>query len=582
MSTEDSPLEQGSRSRWTGSAFEPFEALPVPAAVFDAEGHVLEANAALCSLLGYSHQELTARTSAELLDPSDQGQSLMVRNGERPLVGELTRFQRRLRHAGGHPVYCDVHSSFQTGVASEALWVTVFVDVSQRQHDTTELRYQATHDELTGLLNRKGTHALMERLLAEPTNPEMAVVFCDLDNFKRVNDALGHEVGDELLVTLAERLTNGLPEPCSVARHSGDEFVIVCVDLPACGGLDALAAQLLALLHTTVSLRGYLIGVSASIGSAMVGHGGPTAKDLLRYADTAMYRAKRQGPGQIVRADSALLRSVEQEVTLEGDLRRALEHDELALHYQPIVNLRGEVIVAEALLRWPHPERGLLNPDVILQVAGQANLLRELDLWVLHTATRHATGWPRTPAGSPVGVSVNLASQFPQQRDALSTITDALTHSGLAAERLMLEISETSLLDLVGETRRDLAALSERGVQVAIDDFGTGHASLGRFKELPADVVKLDRGFVAELDTDPVDIAIAQAAVHIANAKGSTSCAEGVETPSQLHHLVRLGYRAFQGFLFSPAVPEDQLPALITHPPTHQTPHPRMSPRPRG
>jgi diguanylate cyclase (GGDEF)-like protein/PAS domain S-box-containing protein len=574
MSAPDSPLEQGSGRPWTEALL---EALPVAAAVFDAEGHVLAANTALCTLLHYAHQELVGLTSVDLLDSSDRDQALMVRNGERPRVGELTRFQRQLRNAEGQRVHCDVHSSFQEGKNGQPLWVTVLVDVSQRQHDTAELRYETTHDELTGLLNRKGSRLLLERLLAEPEGPELAVLFCDLDNFKRVNDALGHDVGDELLVALADRLTTGLPESCSVARHSGDEFVIVCADLSACGGLDALTAHLLRLLHTTVSLRGYLIGVSASIGSAVVGHDGPTASDLLRYADTAMYRAKHEGPGQIVRADATLLRSVEQELTLEGDLRRALDRDQLALYYQPIVDLAGQVIAAEALLRWPHPERGLLRPDVILPVAGQANLLRDLDLWVLHTATRHATGWPHTPVGTPVGVAVNLGSQFPQQRDALSTITEALTRSGLAAEQLMLEISETSLLDLAGETRRDLATLTERGAQVAIDDFGTGHASLGRLKDLPADVIKLDRGFVADLETDPVDVAIAQAAVHIANAKGSVSCAEGVETTHQLHHLVRLGYRAFQGFLFSPPVPEDQLSALITDPPTHQAPHPRKS-----
>ncbi|MEV4647278.1 EAL domain-containing protein [Saccharopolyspora sp. NPDC049357] len=547
-----------------------FHALPVATAVFDTHGRVLEANAALGALLGYPREELLRLSAVDLLHP-----------GER--ADEFTGDERRLVRADGHCVFCDMSSIATTRGDGSRAWLTTFVDVGQRRHDIGVLEHEASHDELTGLLNRRGTKELLSQLLTEEAaeaDRQVAVLFCDIDNFKRINDALGHEVGDELLVALAQRLEAGLPHGCTPARHSGDEFLVICSDLVAAGGLEKLTDEVLRLLRTTAAPHGYVVGVSASIGAATVHHSAQTPEDLLRFADTAMYHAKDQGPGRVVRADPALVASVEHEVRLEGDLCRALAHDELELHYQPVVDGAGNVIGAEALLRWPHPQHGWLSPGVILPAARHAGLLNELDRWVLRTAVRQAAVWPE-PHG-PVGVAVNLGSQLLHEPDFGSTVTEIVTDAALSWHRLILEISETDLLDLAPGTHEAMSELVARGARFAVDDFGTGYSTLERLKELPVQVIKLDRTFVAGIEDNPVDAAIAGAALSIAHARNSTCVAEGVETTGQLYRLAALGYDTFQGFLFAGAVPAPELHTLITRGGSRALPSTELPPQLEG
>ncbi|MHA6802481.1 putative bifunctional diguanylate cyclase/phosphodiesterase [Salinifilum ghardaiensis] len=555
---------------WPAECDALFQALPVAVAIIDNHGRVRRANDALCSLLEYSHEQITNLRVPELLHAGESSEDLATRAADPALApGGLFRDQRRFVDATGTSVFCDVFSTIRTDSEGHRVWVTSFVNVGQRRSLVQALRHEATHDELTGLLNRKGTRELLEQLLADESDDDrqLGVLLCDIDNFKRVNDALGHEVGDELLVTVAERLQQGMPSGCTPARHSGDEFFIVCSDLRAAGGLDALSEHVLALLRTTVVARGCSIGVSVSVGAATVPHAGNTAADLLRFADAALFQAKDQGRDRVICADAGLLTSIEQDVALEGQLRLALERDELSLHYQPVVDRRGRVVAAEALLRWPHPERGLLHPDVILPVARRAGLLGELDRWVLRTAVHQAANWP-APGARPIDVAINLGSQLLHDPAFLETVIAAVTEAGLAWQRLGLEITETDLLDLTAATQKAMTDLVDRGVRFAIDDFGIGYSSLARLQEIPAQVLKLDRTFTAGLEHAPIATAVARSAQTLAHAMGGFCVAEGVETRTQLHRLAGLGYDTFQGFLFSGAVPNSELYTLITRPPT--------------
>jgi EAL domain-containing protein (putative c-di-GMP-specific phosphodiesterase class I) len=314
------------------------------------------------------------------------------------------------------------------------------------------------------------------------------------------------------------------------------------------------------LLRTAIPLRGQVIRVSAAIGVAVPDASTRGPQDLMRFADAAMYEAKRTGTGHFAMANAALIESVDQQVELEGQLREALAHDELQLHYQPVVNPDGVILSAEALIRWPHPERGMLSPAVFLPVAEQGGLMRELDRWVLRTALREARDWVAWN-GRPVSVAVNLAD--PGDSDFVVAVAAAMADSGLPWDRLVLELVETTLIGLPTATLQAMDELVERGVRFAVDDFGTGYSSLARLKDLPAQIVKLDRRFVTGVDDDPSDFAVARAVVDMARAMGRVCVAEGVETATQFQVLRELGVNAYQGWLFSRALPPTDFRALL-------------------
>lgn len=547
-----------------------FQALPTAMAVLDENERVLAVNESLCALLGRTHENLVRRSSMELLSPHDRGSALTAYDGG---VGTdhggdgLTRHQRRLRCAEGRTVFCDVYATFLAYEGRAGVWLVAFIDVRQRHHYTQALHAETEHDELTGLLNRKGVRRLLDQQLSDEGQRESAVLFCDLDNFKRINDTLGHKAGDDLLVRLAQRLQQGLPPECAAARHSGDEFLIVCPDVAAHGGPQELAERISVLLRTSMARENHLIAVSASIGIATTSDLGIERSDeLLRLAEVAMYQAKDHGTGHVFRANAGLSTSLEREANFEQELRQALARDELRLHYQPIVDPTGRVHGAEALLRWPHPQHGLLSPGVILPAARNAHLVSELDRWVLSAAAREAATWP-DQQGRPVAVTVNLSSTLLHEPDFAAQIERIVPATGLDWHRLVLEITETDLLDLAPATLTAMHELAERGVRFALDDFGTGYSSLERLKELPVQILKLDRTFVAGLEREAVDAAIAGAALSIAQARNMTCVAEGVETTGQLYQLARIGFTDYQGFLFAAGVPAPELRALIQRPP---------------
>ncbi|RRO19333.1 EAL domain-containing protein [Saccharopolyspora rhizosphaerae] len=426
----------------------------------------------------------------------------------------------------------------------------------------SQLREQVAHDELTGLLNRRGLGDVLTELLDNGLRENVAVLFCDLDNFKRINDGLGHDAGDELLHTLARRLRGGLPAGCVPARLSGDEFVVLCPDVNAVGGLEALTDQVGELLRITMPLRPQgMVEVSASIGACTVSGPETTVKDLFRYADAAMYATKERGPGSVSVADASLIAEVDAHLGLESDLRRALEDEDLVLHYQPIVDRGGVILMAEALLRWPHPEHGMLSPATILATAHRGNLVNRLDEYVLRRAASEAAAWSEL-APNPPAVAVNL-SVVPDDPRYSEHVVNVINRTGLEWSRLVLEITEIRLATLAEPARRAMLGLTSRGMRFALDDFGTGYSSLVHFERPPVSIIKLSGNFISDLAENPTHRGITTAVLAMVTSMGQVCIAEGVENPAQFQILANLGFSAFQGYLFCRPVSLQELHTLL-------------------
>lgn len=532
---------------------------PVGVALFDEHDQLQDVNQELGRLTGYSRSELLKMTATELLHPNERAEGIATHAGrEYGPTGPSGAQQRTLLGRDGESTTCEIRYTPSVQDDGRHFWLVVFQDVTARSHQTELLRHQATHDSLTGLLNRRGIEQLLQRVTRNT-----AVLLCDIDNFKRINDSLGHAAGDELIMHVAQHLSSThLPE-CTLARWSGDEFVIVCQDVTAAGGLQLLAEQVARTMRMTVPMRGHLIRTSAAVGAAMLPTESAAGEDLVRYADAAMFAAKEKGLGQVQLAEEKMLRHISDTMQLEEQLADALNTDSLVLYYQPIVDSARGIIAVEALVRWPHPKRGLLSPAVILPTAQQAGLVHELDRWVLRTAMAHAVDWPDTPDGA-VQVSVNLDNHTASNAEFLSSINTTLAHSGLDPSRLVLEVTETSLIEPSPASRTAMGMLIDSGVRFAMDDFGTGYSSLARFKDLPIDSVKLDRQFIVGIETDEADRAIVRSAVDMAHATGRRCVAEGVETTIQFNLLNSRGMDAYQGFLFARPMPNDEFHALLT------------------
>ncbi|WP_169336084.1 putative bifunctional diguanylate cyclase/phosphodiesterase [Actinopolyspora halophila] len=549
--TRDDTEARARHQRSTRRFTDLFDLAPVGIGLFDESDRILHANGALCELLGYRLEELHGTAGVKLLHPDDNEGAVVPTPPapDSPGNGSLGR-QRVLARSDGEPVTCNVHSAVSMEDSGARFWQVVFQDVTEEHRRAAELHHQATHDELTGLPNRSGIHEHLEGELGVRAEGQIAVLFCDLDNFKRINDSLGHEAGDELLVALARRLKSGLPDSCTVGRLFGDEFLVVCSNLDTAGGLEQLATNVSELMDTPLVVREQTVWLTASIGAAVVERADTTSHDLVRFADAAMFEAKARSPGGIEKASEEVIVSTNRQVQAEGELREAIGNDRLTLHYQPIVAEDGTITMAEALLRWSHPELGLVGPSVILSVAEQGNLLRELDRSVLRMALREAATWPLV-RGRPIRIAVNFGGLLPDDPYFAEIVSRIIAESGIDRERVVLEVVETSLSDLPDRGREDMVELARGGVRFAIDDFGTAYSSLKRLKELPVQLIKIDRGFVTGTEDDPADLAIVRAIVDMARGLDCGCVAEGVETVPQLRRLVDLGVDTFQGFLFS-------------------------------
>nr|WP_218888502.1 EAL domain-containing protein [Saccharopolyspora hordei] len=421
----------------------------------------------------------------------------------------------------------------------------------------------AVPDRSSALVDMPSAVEALAGLLRGAGAEDVAVLACVIDNLHRIDHSLGSEAAADVEASVAERLAEGLPDSCFGARTPRREkFMVVCPDTRAVGGMEALITLLSGLLRTTLPVGNHLVQLSGSIGVATPRGGGTTAEDLFRHASIAASEAQRKGFNQVVLANPDLIAAADRQLPLEAQLRDALDHDELTVHYQPVVSADGSIAAAEALVRWPHPERGPISPAVFLPVAERAGQLHDLDKWVLRTALREAAGWPWVH-GRPVTVAVNLAGLLPGEPNFVDFVADAVTTAGIDWNRITLELVETDLVDLRPQNRYAMERLVERGARFAIDDFGTGYSSMARLKHLPVQIIKLDGRFVSDIDRNNTDLAVARAVCSMSHAMGHLCLAEGVETTDQLRVLNSIGMDYYQGFLFSPAVPAEDFRAML-------------------
>jgi diguanylate cyclase (GGDEF)-like protein/PAS domain S-box-containing protein len=439
-------------------------------------------------------------------------------------------------------------------------------DITRRKQTEAALEHLALHDALTGLPNRALFRDRLSRALsrADRTGGCVGVLFLDLDNFKLINDSLGHEAGDKLLKTVANRLQSCLRESDTVARLGGDEFTFLLEDLQHSSDAERIAGRIAEVLGAPVDLDDHVVFVSASIGAAVSTSRERQPESLLRDADVAMYRAKAVGKAGYALFDPAMNQPNVHRLELETDLRNALEQGQLCLHYQPILSLVDKRIVeVEALLRWDRPGHGLVSPATFIPVAEETGLIVPIGRWVMQEACRQAQAWNmQRPADSPLVMSINLSARQLQDPGLLADITSAARSAGLDLRALKLEITETAAMRDMETSVTRLEALKALGVQLAIDDFGTGYSSLNYLKRFPVDTLKVDRSFIERLEREP-DVAIVQSVVTLAKALHLDVVGEGIETTMQVAQLRALGCDRGQGYLFARPQPAENITALL-------------------
>ncbi len=480
-------------------------------------------------------------------------------------TGTVVEFEYRLVRQDGAVRFIQQRAeSLAEATGRPARWSGVIHDVTEQRQLERQLVHQAFHDALTGLPNRALFHDRLGQALARARRDgwPCAVLFLDLDRFKDVNDTLGHDAGDRLLVAVATRLRGGLRDGDTLARLGGDEFVVLLEDVADVGDATRTVTRLLAALTPPLALDGREYRLTASVGIALgrVDHARP--EEVVRDADIALYRAKEGGRAGYAVFDPAMQAALVARLDLERDLRQALERGEFLLHYQPIVDLRtGRMIRAKVLARWQHPTRGLVPPGDFIPLAEETGLIAPLGRWVLGEACRQAAAW--AAAGTPVAIAVNLTTREFQHPGLAREVAAALATTGLAARWLGLEITESLAMRDMAATIATLAALGALGVPVAIDDFGTGYSSLAYLKRLPVGALKIDKAFVDGLGTDEEDTAIVATIVTLAHALGLRVVAEGVETAAQADQLLQLGCDLAQGYHFARPLPPAELQALL-------------------
>ena len=545
-----------------------FEDNMAPMIFTDLANEIIAVNDAFCTMLGRTSEELVGHNSKSFTYPEDE--SIAEEAHARLISGEARqlRYVMRYLRKDGRVIIAEVSKSPARDDAGKTLYFVVSQrDITEERALNAQLSHQALHDPLTGLANR----TLFEDRLMQAHERVVrhgglgAVLMLDLDDFKGVNDTHGHHVGDQLLAAVGRRLEQVTRSSDSLCRFGGDEFLYLAEGLISPSEVEALATRLLDALVEPFIIAGSKLEQHASIGVVVWDGSSTDSTELIQNADVAMYEAKHRSKGHHVVFTSSMQREAVSHFALVQELRLALQAGELLMHYQPIVDLATkEVVGFEALMRWPHPERGWVPPGVFIALAEPSDLIVELGSFALREAVRAASSWERSGAGaSQPYVTVNLSAHQFHDPGLLAMIDQTLAQSELAPERLIIEITESVALAGVAETVSVMEHLSHLGIGIALDDFGTGFSSLSHLVLMRPKIIKIDRSFVSPSQKSPYNDTLLDTIVSLGNKLNVIMLAEGIETKGQLEQLRRLGCELGQGYLFSPAVAADDVAAMV-------------------
>ena len=532
--------------------------------VTDTQGVIVRVNQAFTHLTGYSAAEAVGKTPSMLNsgrhDKAFYRQMWQALEKERYWQGEVWN-----RRKSGK-IYAEwlTISAVAAPDGSITHYVGTFSDITRDSEAEAEIHRMAYYDALTHLPNRR---LLMDRLgqalaASRRSGQHGALLFLDLDNFKTLNDTRGHDVGDLLLVEIAQRLNASVREGDTVGRLGGDEFVLMLEDLSEDVEEAILQAGMVGVKVREAIALPYLLKdieftCTTSIGASLFGNHDASADDLLKHADLAMYHAKKSGRNALCFFDPDMQAKLVEHSALENDLRHALKRRQLRLHYQIQVDSARRAIGAEALLRWEPPGRSLVTPAEFIPLAEETGLIVPIGLWVLQTACARIRDWSANPATRDLQLAINVSARQFRQSDFVEQVQQAIFATGINPARLKIELTESMVLDNVSDTITKMHALKALGVSFSMDDFGTGHSSLSYLKQLPLDQLKIDQSFVRDLATDPNDAAIVRAIITLGQTFGLNVIAEGVETEAQREFLELNGCHAFQGYLFSRPLPPE-------------------------
>jgi diguanylate cyclase (GGDEF)-like protein/PAS domain S-box-containing protein len=535
----------------------------------DDAGHLQYANPQLCKMLQYTERELTGMNVKQLSHPDDANVTDDMRDALR--AGKIDSFniEKRYLRKDGSAVWVSLTIAANRDRTGRRMSeVSIVEDISARKSAEERVRYLATHDGLTGLPNRAMFSEFLQQALASAKRraDQVAVLFIDLDRFKTINDSLGHEAGDMMLREIALRLRKILRASDIVARLGGDEFVVLLHDVTAESEAATVARSLLLEIMKAIVILGQECRVTASIGICLHPADGQDDSSIMKNADMAMYQAKELGKNNYQFFSPAIRAEHAGRMTLETNLRRALELNELSLHYQAVVNCKTGVITGvEALLRWHNPVLGDVSPTQFIPVAEETGLIVPIGRWVLRQACAQNVIW-QSQGLPPVRVCVNLSMRQLDDPNLIPELKSALNDSGLLPDLLELEMTESMIMHNPDHAVAVLSAVKALGVRLAIDDFGTGYSSLAHLKRLPIDTLKVDRSFIREIPCDAEDRAITEAIIAMGKTLSLRIVAEGVETPEQQNFLCEQSCDEMQGFYFSKAVkPEDFAELLALH-----------------
>jgi diguanylate cyclase (GGDEF)-like protein/PAS domain S-box-containing protein len=551
--------------RLAAACFESQEAIVIT----DADGVILRVNPTFTEITGYTAEEVVGRNPRIL--KSDRHNTDFYRrmweaiNNTGKWQGEI--WDRR-KNGEAYPKWLTI-SAVKNDSGKVTHYIGVHYDITQRKQAEEKIHGLAFLDQLTGLANRFSLHERLAQALgmAQRNNRQLALMLIDLDNFKTINDTLGHPIGDQLLIQVAQRLAGSVRQSDLVARLGGDEFVVLVPEADSPMDVANVADKILTTVSAPYLIDGHDLHSSPSIGICLYPDDATEAQDLIKKADVAMYHAKANGRGNYQFFKEDIQAAAAARLAIESDLRRALEQRQFVLHYQPQLDLRsGRIVGVEALVRWQHPRRGLVSPIEFIPVAEDTGLIVPLGDWVLEEACRQLAQW-RTNGLNDLRMSVNLsAKQFADPGLPLR-IEKVLDRTDLPATHLDLEVTESTTMKNPADAAAMMRVLTAQKLSLSIDDFGTGYSSLAYLKQFPISTLKIDRAFVKDIETDPDDASICDVSVLLAHKLGLNVVAEGVETTGQFKYLLSIGCEKIQGYFISKPLPGDQVEQFIRNTP---------------